>query len=118
AATRTHPPTTGNVHGNDVMVSVSAMKTTPIKPPLLSACEEAFSRKLGSLSSNMPRRLKPKITNSAATNRLSHGLLARRWSEDAEKKNEQSTPTAVKIAMIDRQYVIASPVAFFRPPLL
>ncbi len=41
--------------------------------------------------------------NRAATNRLSHGLLASLWSAAAEKKNEKNTPTAVKIAMIDRQ---------------
>ena len=100
---------------NDVIVSVSAMKKTPIKPPRPSLCDEAFKRKLGRLSSNSPSRLRPKTTKSAATNRFSQGLLASVCSELAEKKNEKSTPTAVKTPMIDRQYMIARPVAFFRP---
>ena len=88
---------------NDVIVRVSAMKTTPTRPPLLSPWAEAFNRKLGRRSSNNPSRLSPNATNSPATNRLSQGLLARVCSDDAEKKNEKRTPTAVKIPMIDRQ---------------
>ena len=55
------------------------------------------------------------MRKSAATNMFSHGLFASVCSELAEKKNEKITPTAVKTAIIDKQYMIARPVAFFRP---
>jgi hypothetical protein len=97
------PPTTGKVQVNDVIVSVSAMKITPMTPPRLSPWAEALSRKLGSRISNTPSRLRPKAKNSSATAAFSQGLFARSWSDVAVKKNEQSTPNAVKIPMIARQ---------------
>jgi hypothetical protein len=88
---------------NEVIVNVSAMKQTPINPPRLSPCAEAFSKKLGRLISNSPSRLSPNARNRAATRRFSHGLLARSWRKVAEKKAEKKTPTAVKIPMMARQ---------------
>ena len=97
------------------MVSVRAMKMTPTSPPRLSPWAEALSRKLGRRISKSPSKLRPKARNRAATSRFSHGLLARFWRNEAEKKNENKTPTAVKIPMIARQYVTASPVVFPLP---
>ena len=88
---------------NDVIVSVNAMNMTPISPPLPSPFAEALSKKLGRRISKSPSRLSPNSRKRPATTRLSQGLLARFWSEVAEKKNEKKTPTAVKTPMIARQ---------------
>ncbi len=79
------------------------MNITPTRPPLLSPCDEALSRKFGRRISNSPSRLRPKARKSAATPKLSHGLLASFESDAAPKVIEKSRPTAMKIRMIDRQ---------------
>src|SRR4051794_26546456 len=104
------PPTTGNVQVNDVIVSGRAMNMTPTRPPRLSPCAEALSRKLGRRISNTPSRLRPNARKRTATNVFSHALLARFWSAVAEKKNEQRTPIVVNTPTIARQYAIARPV--------
>ena len=101
---------------NEVIVSVSAMKITPIRPPRLSPWAEALSRKLGRRISKSPSRLRPNATKRAATTRFSHGLLARFWRNEAEKKNEKKTPTAVKMRD-DRQAVRDRQAGRLRFPL-
>ena len=88
---------------NEVIVRVRAMNITPTRPPRLSPWAEALSRKFGRRISNRPSRLRPKTRNSAATPKLSQGLLASLDSDAAPKKTENSRPSAVKIPMIDRQ---------------
>ena len=89
---------------NDVIVRVSAMKTTPIRPPRLSPCDEAFKQEVGQADLEQAQQAEPEQPRTApATTRLSQGLFARVCNDEAEKKNEKRTPTAVKTPMIDRQ---------------
>ena len=74
---------------NDVIVSVSAMKITPIRPPRLSPWAEALSRKFGRRISKSPSRLSPNATKRPATARFSHGLFARFWSDDGREEERE-----------------------------
>src|SRR3954452_4245490 len=86
------------------------MNTTPIRPPRLSAFEEAFKRAAGRRISNRPSKLNPNAKKSAATPKFNQALFARFVRAVAEKKNENNTPTPVNTPMIARQYATARPV--------
>ena len=88
---------------NEVIVSVSAMKKTPTKPPCDSPFAEAFSRKLGRRISKSPSRLRPKARKRPATRKFSQERLLNWFKAVGPKKAEQITPTSVKTPMIARQ---------------
>ena len=85
------------------------MKTTPTSPPRPSplrrgvqAARSAGGSRTGRAGSGRTRR------RARRPPKLSQGLFASFGRAVAERKNEQSTPTAVNTPMIARQYVIAS----------
>ena len=63
-------PTKGPVQEKDTSTRVKAMKKTPYQPPLSAWASALFTRLLGSVISNMPRKDMPKSRNTRKNNTL------------------------------------------------
>ncbi len=86
------PPTTGNVQVNDVIVSVSAMKTTPIRPPLLSPCDDAFNRKLGQAQLEQPQQAEPERHEEPGHEQVQPGIVGQRLQRRRREEEREEDP--------------------------
>src|SRR5262249_3673516 len=101
----------------EVIVSVTAMKKTPINPPRASAFDEALSQEEGRRISNIPSRLSPNAINASPNSKFSQGLLPN-FVVEAPNTTVAIKPISVYMLMIAKQYTRARRVALPPPAWL
>src|SRR5690606_22404467 len=111
-------PTMGPVQENDTITSVKAMKKIPLKLPRPALESVLLVHEDGRVISKAPRNDKPNTTKMIKNTRFAIQLVERLLRALAPNTREISTPSMVKIRIIESEYHVALRIPSLRFLLL